>query len=584
MKNRIITGIICLAGWLSLVSCKDNNYSLSDIDTTSELKVKDLVVPLNIETITLGDIFNIKDGDKIQEVEINGKRFYAFCEKGSFSSDPIKIPSFSLKPINLSSAELNFYTAGIEVSGIMNRIFPLPSKVQRNLLYSSYNLDRSIESLYEIFSDNFLLTINFEIGEFSENTGLNLSELLIRLPKGLSLVNLKSEWKYDSSTGILIVPELNFVDGSCKIDIEVSKVDLEVNGSQLKNGLLNLSSPLNIESGYLTVVSKDGEKVTLPESIPMNISFNLNDINITAISGEVEYRLSGDGLNMMPVELKPLPDFLAQDETNLILSNPQIYISGNNPLAKSRLGYRMGMKVTSRRENQYPKVFTPNNGAINIGFDKGVNGPYNYCISPEMPSEIPDQYSFPEHVPFSTFGEALSGEGLPDRLEIEWVNPQIYRQVVSEFQLGDNLGTVKGQWQFLAPLALVNKGNDKSRIIFTKTDKGWSKTLIKDMTIEELEVTMTVDNLLPLSADITGYPIDINGARINGVNIEGGKVPGNTKGYEITLRITGEVKNLDGICFTAKVTSVSTETLSHSQTLTLNDIRARVTGYYIRKL
>ncbi len=584
MKNLLITGFICFVGMLSLVSCKDNSYSLSDVDTTTELKMKDLVVPLNIEKITLSDIFNIKEGDKIKEVVVNGKRFYAISESGSFSYDPIKIPKFSLKSNNLTSVQLDFNTSGIEISGLMNRFFPFPSKVQRNVVYSSYEIDRSIESLYEIYTDNFFFNINFELQSIPEYAEIKLTELVIRIPKGLSLVNIPSNWKYDYSSGILNVPELVLQNGSGKIDIELSKIDLEANGSQLKNGLLNLSSPLNIESGYLAFSSKDGDIVTLPAKMPMNISFDMKDMNISAISGEIEYRLSGEGLNLLPVELKPLPDFLAQDETNLILSNPQIYLNCNNPLARSRVGYRVGVKVTSRRENQYPKVFTPNNGAINIGFDKGVSGPYNSCLSPEMPTDIPDLYSFPEHVLFSTLGDALSGEGLPDRLEIDLVNPQIYRQVVSEFMLGDNLGTIKGQWQFLAPLSLVNKGNDKSKIVFTKTDNGWSETLIKDMKIEELEMTMSVDNLIPLSAEISGYPIDIEGHRINGVSIEGAKVPGNTKGYVVTLRITGEIKNLDGICFTANLSSASTETLSPSQTLSLNDIRARVTGSYIRNL
>ena len=35
------------------VSCIDENYDLGDIDSTVEVKVVDLVVPLNLDEITL---------------------------------------------------------------------------------------------------------------------------------------------------------------------------------------------------------------------------------------------------------------------------------------------------------------------------------------------------------------------------------------------------------------------------------------------------------------------------------------------------------------------------------------------------
>ena len=71
-----------------LTGCIDDSYDLSDIDTTAELKVKDLVLPLNIDDIVLSDIFDLEDNSRIKVV--NGE--YVIIEEGSFNSDEISIP------------------------------------------------------------------------------------------------------------------------------------------------------------------------------------------------------------------------------------------------------------------------------------------------------------------------------------------------------------------------------------------------------------------------------------------------------------------------------------------------------------
>ena len=91
-----------------LTGCIDNGYDLTDIDTTSEIKVNDLTLPVNLAPVTLSDIIAVgeNEDDKVKEVTINGKTFYAVEETGSFSSDPLRIdPSAALDPIYPTSAE-----------------------------------------------------------------------------------------------------------------------------------------------------------------------------------------------------------------------------------------------------------------------------------------------------------------------------------------------------------------------------------------------------------------------------------------------------------------------------------------------
>ena len=51
--NYFLTGMASASALLMLPGCIDDNYDLSDIDTTTELKVNDLVVPLNLKSISM---------------------------------------------------------------------------------------------------------------------------------------------------------------------------------------------------------------------------------------------------------------------------------------------------------------------------------------------------------------------------------------------------------------------------------------------------------------------------------------------------------------------------------------------------
>lgn len=83
---------------LLLTSCIDDNYDLSDVDTTSRINVNDLVLPVNIDPIRLGDVIEIDDESRIQVVNLNDKEFYALVQNGSFVSDPIEIDGVKAVP------------------------------------------------------------------------------------------------------------------------------------------------------------------------------------------------------------------------------------------------------------------------------------------------------------------------------------------------------------------------------------------------------------------------------------------------------------------------------------------------------
>lgn len=86
-----------MATTLGLASCVNEDYDLSNLDTTIGVKVNDLTLALNLDAITLDKVIDLNEGDQLKEVidPATGEKVYAVLENGNFESDPITINGFS---------------------------------------------------------------------------------------------------------------------------------------------------------------------------------------------------------------------------------------------------------------------------------------------------------------------------------------------------------------------------------------------------------------------------------------------------------------------------------------------------------
>ncbi|MDE5712290.1 MAG: hypothetical protein K2I16_01505, partial [Muribaculaceae bacterium] len=276
MKHVLTRGALSLCALVSLSGCIDNNYDLSDIDTTSEFKIKDLIVPINIDPITLGDILDIKDGDIIQEVTIGGQTFYAINEKGSFRSNSVEIPSFYGEGKQLSPAVIAFPTEGTSVPAGGSFTIPLPGTVRKTLSYNVNNVHASIKRLDEIFFDRATFKISFEVQNTSPGVELSLENIKLTIPKGLEIDKSSPSGYYSFYDGKYTISNLQLIDGKAEISISVSKINLPANSCYLENGAFNLTSAFNIENANLKVSSASGISV-LPSDIIIDAAHTIPD-------------------------------------------------------------------------------------------------------------------------------------------------------------------------------------------------------------------------------------------------------------------------------------------------------------------
>lgn len=577
---------------LCCASCVNDDYDLSDIDTTSQIKVEDLVIPVNLDVITLGDIIEFDDDSKIKPITLNGKEFYALSETGEFESDPIEIakvtaPAPTIEPTEAYLAQFipsipdipHAPSIDIEDGTITYEITEMGDKMH----FDADNIDESIVSIDHIAAD-ITLTMKMELlnsGDAIERTVL--SDIVIQLPKGLEATT--TDGTYDSTTGQLTIASKEITGNETSIQIHATGIDFAKAGIELKNHTFSYEGDFKILSGYVAITPSFSS--IPPETLHFRASYGTTELVATAFTGTVNYRL--DGLNIDPVSLGDIPDFLACEGTNITLANPQIYLQVNNPVADNGLECTTGITLTAIREGGNDLTFTTDAPYFTIPSDKGNSGLNNFVLAPEENSlTTPSKYSTDlNFVKFSSLGEILSTpngypvSGLPESIGISLDNPQIPSQHVSNFELGRTLPAVVGNYELLAPLALT----EDALIIYTETEDGWNDEDLDAITISKLSLTATVTNNCPTSAELYAWPIDINGNRINNVEVKSSTLEANSTDSPLTIEMSGEVKHLDGVVFEARLKgSSNNEALDPKQTIVVKNVRARVSGYYEKEL
>lgn len=569
--------LICGMSAFALVGCIDNAYDLSDIDTTTEVKVVDLVLPVNIDKIVLSDIIDLSESSQIKTVTIDGTEYYAVVETGTFDPGKVEVGRFTAASPYIEDTRETL--SGIPA--ISNVSFPIEAD-EKTFAYDFTGIPAAVYSAKSVVTENTSLNIALDMSSIASKTSsMQLDNLQIELPKGLAAV--PSRGSYDAATGVLTLGDVELVGGKADVTLAISSVDFEANGAVLDYNAhtLKMNCKIGVLSGEIKAVKKDG--VTEIGNGDLVVKYNMSPIYAVAFTGQVKYDI--DGMTIDPINLSDIPDVLSQDGTSLVLANPQIYLSINNMVAQYGLTFNAGLKMTAYRDGREALTYTTDNGAvINVSANNGV-GPYNFVLSPTMPENPLDEYkSGLQHVAFSSLSNILAGSGditgIPSSIGVEVVNPQIPLQNVTNFKLGTTLTANADKYEFYAPLAL-KKG---SLVVYTKTYDGWNDEDVDAITISSLSVSATVNSTLPVGATVVAYPVDKNGKVINNVKIEGGVVNANANNQEITLKATGAITHLDGVKIEARVQSENDSPLSPSQNITFTNIRAKVSGSYTKEL
>ena len=604
MKHSHLAALATATLCLPLSGCIDDNYDLTDIDTTTEIKVNNLVLPVNIDPVELSDIIKVEEGDKLHEVTINGKTFYAVEESGTFKSDPINIDGFQANPGELHPTSALFRPgtpAGLrgrrrEAAGEIKYI--LDNKVVRDLKYEATGIDKAIHSIDAIDFNNLSFNIHLKMSGSTPGYDSRITDVVIAFPAGMDVIAASapgytfSPEDYSVRDGRLKLSTVNLdSNGEARISVVSNAVDLDPakypiykDAFSYANHTFHLDSDITIHEGNLIFTANSGSAPALPQEIKFDITYAADPINVTAFLGSVQYDIDGDGLNIEPITLGDLPDFLAGEETNLIISNPEIWLSINNPVGNEGLVYTTGFDIQAVRESQPSASFPLSPFTVAAS---GGKGPYSFLLAPKPDdvADIPNGFAQNlSRVTYPNLGRVLSGNGLPKQIDINLVEPQIPLQKLHrKFALGRDLDPVEGNYRFLAPLALEGNSSEGSVIVYTKREDGWNDEDVDAIVISHLSLSTKISSDLPVGAELTVYPLGTDGHRMD---VKGtATIPANASDTELVIAIDGEIRHLDGVEFIATVRpDGSDEVLAPNQRIVLKEIQAKVTGTYTKKL
>lgn len=582
LSNPMSLAVIAAVA-LSFSSCIDDDYDLSDIDTTAEFQVKDLVLPVNIDEIKLQSIIDLPEGGQIKIVNDE----YVFVQDGEYESSDVSIPQVYLDAPQVPSVVT---TVDLSQSGVMPQsLFPsdfeLNYPIGEQLSQFSYNTSAVSDFIVDMekIGADFNIKIMFSIKGIDDIVdSYTLRNFKLQIVPGLDLS--LEEGSYDAKTGILSLNDGKHYGSSLEFNMKISGVDINGAGIDYDHNSHSIvfDGKVGIYSGEIVIVADDLKEgvniLNIPKTIELHTDFDFSRMLITTFTGRIKYQL--DGLDIAPVSLSNIPDILSQEKTDITLVNPQIYLSLNNPVAKYNLSAQAGITITANRNNGQSTEHSLDNGYFTIA-GTPQNDMNVFCLSPQKPQTYYEGYESALHVPYSSLATVLSGNGLPKSLTITLDDPIVPEQDVKDFALGQSLGIIKGSYMFYSPLELA----PQSQIVYSSTEDGWNDEDVDAITIKVLELSALITNELPLDIKITGYPVDVNGNKINNVDIEGVNVVAGAVDAPLTIRITGEITHLDGIAFEAVATQgQEAKALKPSEVIHLKNLRAKVSGNYIKEL
>lgn len=587
IKHYLLTGVSALS-IAALSSCVDGDYDLSDIDTTAKFQTKNLVVPINLDTITLDQVLDLDDDDStiVKTTDAEGKTIYAIEKTGTFTSEDVEVKDFSITipamnptKTTLDLEDLRKVLGFVKVEGALIAHYDIKEDSNPEVPFESpsTSIDESIKKIDSLgVTTQYINKIKVEGLSQAALQNTKLTGLKIQYPKRMAIT--PGLGTYNPKTGILDLSEETLQldsKGELTVTMNVEGIayDEENISADYDNHVISYSGSIKIKEGQVSVyIDTD-----LENTIKLTSEYYLETIQVHTFTGELEYKI--EDFQIDPIHIDDLPDILSQSGTEINLENPQIYLSLNNPFYEYDILFQTDLELTAMRNGQN-KSYRPDNGTFKTQSAKETDN--EFVLSPEKPDFYYEGYADPQHVPFSGLRGILSDlDGIPNLIEVDAIDPMMPKQRVANFILGKDYGTVIGDYTFFSPLQL----SESSRIIYTDTIDGWNDEDVDAITIEELVLNFDVWTEVPFDMELTVRPIDTTGKPINGVECTTATIPAKADNHHVEVSVKGTINHLDGILLEVRlVNRGSNTTLAPDMKLHIKNSKATVTGSYEKEL
>lgn len=576
MRHPLSFFAIPAAALLLLPGCIDDKYDLANIDTETELKVKDLVVPINLNALTLDTISDLSENEFITIIkDTDGKEYYAFSRTESFRSGEIIIPSFTITAPYFPSVrvplEKSYAQSAQKRAVALNQVTAL-----KDISFSG-NLPEGVVEIDHLGVESTQIGIDL----YPYAASLTCSNLRMQFPAGLDVTET-SMGTYDKATGVLTIGATTLKYGYNHITLTFDGIGKE--GLKSANGKFELAGKIGILStGNLTY---NGDlNYTSPY---LDITFDLYNIYPTVITASVDKKI--DEVHFDPVILSGLPDLLKGQSTSINAADPQIYVGIDNNIGDFSGDTYLGF--TSIFRNDKGETFSTqgvSSQKIAVSKEKRTNI-FLAARARAVPSLAqyldpnPTTYQFPDLTKVLYAGQP--DWGLPKEILINATDVAVRGTHVHDLPLGVYEPGFTGTYTVFVPLAF-EKG---SIVQYTKTDSNWDSDDLSDLRLNKLSLSAVASSDIPFELDFSIVPLDKSGNPIPVAKSTHITLPANANLAEIKLEIEAlpgqPIQGLDGITYTAMVVVNETGNnmpLTPDMKINLNSVRLTVDGAWIHK-
>jgi hypothetical protein len=596
MRSKLLR-LLPVAAVLLTASCTDKQYDLNDIDTTSRFTANKLIVPLNMDPIQLDAIISLEDDSDVK-TDGNGNYYFKKNSTTPFQSKDVKVEKITIhKPADISENvtldialpaevmnKIEQYANDKTIEEILKEplrtlvginentpIFKIKLEDEKSFNMNANGIDSHITRLEKLGFDPLTININIRLDGLKNLVStVNINDLEIDLPCGMTITDNSN---YDTTTGKLKYDNMVVTNGQKSIQATVTGLVYDkMEGDHAKFDAVTHTFAYNKQckiSGEAEVKASDlngnAKLSTIKDAKNANYSCDVkfsNNIVVNSFSGGIIYAI--EDINIDPVDISNLPEILKESGTNIELENPQLYLDVTNPFFKNNITATAGLSITGN--NPIEKN--------NLVFDKEIN---KKALSPKSnKEELFRQDADYELEQFTDLQNILSGDKVPEKLDIKVVNPVLDAKNTKDFALGVSHPGITGDWEFYTKLSLT----EKTRIKYTKEWDDWGSEDLDNLTVEKATASFIVKKDIALDAESIEFTLLGKTDQLKSKKIA-------LKGDEeqlIVLELEGNpVKNIYGGKVTVNLNGKGKD-LNKTQKLEISNLRVTVDGYYDKEL
>lgn len=565
-KNHAVVGM-CALGLIGLNSCLkvDETYDLDkDFDMTITVG-GDLTVPgSSTEKIVLSDLLDLEDNSVIKVNNSAGD--YYLVQDGETSNTDVKVPGVDIDMTDgFSKVEQTFNIPGGTGSDNPKDVEfkdNIAVNVNENGITSDIksisNAETSCRNTYLVFSKN-----TNQIKAVLENG------YTIEFPNYITVKSENADWTAEGNILKLTKAEGMEISNNTKIKFQIVNVKFDQseavftnNENEKDNNSVHFGGNISLDGNVkASAMTNTGGNITLSAKVEAE---NMAIESATAVvDPEVDIKID-------PIRIDDIPDFLAEEDVILDLTDPRIYITVTNP---SPVAVNMDAALKSYKEgNKKGEAYLQD-----VNIPKECEN-YVICVNQNKKGWDETDKIMYEKV------EGLSDliKNIPDRIEITDVETSVVQEEVT-IDLDKNY-TIVTDYRVDTPLMF----GPETKITYTEAIDGWDADL-EDMEFDRVEASMNVINEIPLGVRMTAKAIDVNGNVLENVKVDmdveikAGEIGApTTQNVNFTLTTDdGRIAGLDGIEISVVASvdnSVSDVTLNENQTMQFTEIKLRLVG------